>query len=233
MVNNASLGADLSLYVTLDRFFERLRLSWSVETTSVDQNPHVFTGPLFGAHSRCEYLARTAVRRFNDQRFWLDISRHLPLHEVLRGVLGVFEDRLLHGACRLLRDCGEVCRECLEYASREPMRDSTSCTITHKCTHARHGTAHTIQGVRSSHGIGRTRFQPTLPGHVSQRRFSVAWKIRSRLNRIRKIMTRESQSKRQKKTYNSRYSLVVTDPTTNQPLSSLTRGERTGSRVFY
>ena len=36
-----------------------------------------------------------------------------------------------------------------------------------------------------------------------------------------------------KKTYNSRYSLVVTDPTTNQPLSSLTRGERTGSRVFY
>ena len=39
--------------------------------------------------------------------------------------------------------------------------------------------------------------------------------------------------KKKKKTYNSRYSLVVTDPTTNQPLGSLTRGERTGSRVFY
>ena len=36
-----------------------------------------------------------------------------------------------------------------------------------------------------------------------------------------------------KKTYNSRYSLVVTDPTTNQPLSRLTMGERTGSRIFY
>ena len=34
------------------------------------------------------------------------------------------------------------------------------------------------------------------------------------------------------KTYNSRYSLVVTDPTTNQPLTSLTMGERTGSRIF-
>ena len=34
-------------------------------------------------------------------------------------------------------------------------------------------------------------------------------------------------------TYNSRYSLVVTDPTTNQPLSGLTMGERTGSRIFH
>ena len=36
-----------------------------------------------------------------------------------------------------------------------------------------------------------------------------------------------------KKAYNSRYSLVVTDPTTNQPLSGLTMGERTGSRIFH
>jgi hypothetical protein len=35
-----------------------------------------------------------------------------------------------------------------------------------------------------------------------------------------------------KKTYNSRYSLVVTDPTTNPPIASLTMGERTGSRIF-
>ena len=35
-----------------------------------------------------------------------------------------------------------------------------------------------------------------------------------------------------KKTYNSRYSLVVTDPTTNPPVTGLTRGERTGSRIL-
>ena len=35
-----------------------------------------------------------------------------------------------------------------------------------------------------------------------------------------------------KKTYNSGYSLVVTDPTTNPPITGLTRGERTGSRAF-
>jgi hypothetical protein len=37
---------------------------------------------------------------------------------------------------------------------------------------------------------------------------------------------------KKKITYNSRYSLVITDPTTNLPLLSLTRGERTGSRIF-
>ncbi|CAG1999690.1 unnamed protein product [Fusarium graminearum] len=35
-----------------------------------------------------------------------------------------------------------------------------------------------------------------------------------------------------KKTYNSGDSLVVTDPTTNPPLTSLSMGERTGSRVL-
>jgi hypothetical protein len=34
------------------------------------------------------------------------------------------------------------------------------------------------------------------------------------------------------KTYNSRYSLVVTHPTTNLPIWSLYMGERTGSLVF-
>ncbi|KAL0930096.1 hypothetical protein CTRU02_214916 [Colletotrichum truncatum] len=34
------------------------------------------------------------------------------------------------------------------------------------------------------------------------------------------------------KTYNTRYSLVVTDPTTNPALTGLSMGERTGSRVF-
>ena len=48
---------------------------------------------------------------------------------------------------------------------------------------------------------------------------------------LSKQWKRERGSK--KKTYNSRYSLVVTDPTTNQPLSGLTMGERTGSRIFH
>src|SRR5690348_12078237 len=36
-----------------------------------------------------------------------------------------------------------------------------------------------------------------------------------------------------KKTYNTGDSLVVTDPTTNPALRSLTLGEQTGSRIFY
>ena len=39
-------------------------------------------------------------------------------------------------------------------------------------------------------------------------------------------------AKRCKKTYNSRYSLVVTDPTTNLPITCLVKGERTGSHAF-
>ena len=46
-------------------------------------------------------------------------------------------------------------------------------------------------------------------------------------------MVQKERDVRKKKTYNSRYSLVVTDPTTNQPLSGLTMGERTGSRIFH
>ncbi|AEO66112.1 uncharacterized protein THITE_2044549, partial [Thermothielavioides terrestris NRRL 8126] len=35
------------------------------------------------------------------------------------------------------------------------------------------------------------------------------------------------------KTYSTGDSLVVTDPTTNPAVGSLSRGERTGSRVLY
>jgi hypothetical protein len=44
--------------------------------------------------------------------------------------------------------------------------------------------------------------------------------------------THRKKTKNKKKTYNSRYSLVVTDPTTNRPLLSLSTGERTGSGVL-
>ncbi|KAJ0144015.1 Alpha-ketoglutarate-dependent sulfonate dioxygenase [Fusarium oxysporum f. sp. albedinis] len=36
-----------------------------------------------------------------------------------------------------------------------------------------------------------------------------------------------------KKTYNTRYSLVVTDPTTNPALRGLTMGEQTGPRILH
>ena len=42
-----------------------------------------------------------------------------------------------------------------------------------------------------------------------------------------------SGSQKDKRTYNTRDSLVVTDPTTSLAVSSLSRGERTGSRVLY
>ena len=35
------------------------------------------------------------------------------------------------------------------------------------------------------------------------------------------------------KTYNTRYSLVVTDPTTNPALPGLTMGEQTGPRILH
>ena len=38
--------------------------------------------------------------------------------------------------------------------------------------------------------------------------------------------------RKRKKTYNTRDSLVVTDPTTSLALTGLSMGERTGSRVF-
>jgi hypothetical protein len=42
-----------------------------------------------------------------------------------------------------------------------------------------------------------------------------------------------STCRKMQKTYNSGDSLVVTDPTTNPPVSGLPMGERTGSRIFH
>ncbi|KAK0710688.1 hypothetical protein B0H67DRAFT_493328 [Lasiosphaeris hirsuta] len=42
----------------------------------------------------------------------------------------------------------------------------------------------------------------------------------------------KKKQKAGKKTYNTRDSLVVTDPTTSLALTGLSMGERTGSRVF-
>ena len=42
----------------------------------------------------------------------------------------------------------------------------------------------------------------------------------------------DCRGEKDKKTYNTRDSLVVTDPTTDLALMRLTRGERTGSRTF-
>ena len=39
-------------------------------------------------------------------------------------------------------------------------------------------------------------------------------------------------AKKEQKTYNTRDSLVVTDPTTDLALTGLSMGERTGSRAF-
>jgi hypothetical protein len=50
----------------------------------------------------------------------------------------------------------------------------------------------------------------------------------------KEVKTMPDKKKReQNKTYNTRHSLVVTDPTTTRALTSLTRGERTGSRAFW
>ncbi|EGZ73651.1 hypothetical protein NEUTE2DRAFT_60889 [Neurospora tetrasperma FGSC 2509] len=50
---------------------------------------------------------------------------------------------------------------------------------------------------------------------------------------IRNGGERRSKCQKEKKTYSTWDSLVVTDPTTSQAISSLSMGERTGSRVFY
>src|SRR5690348_12725406 len=54
-------------------------------------------------------------------------------------------------------------------------------------------------------------------------------------NSKKTVNTKNSPWKKKKmgkRTYNTRDSLVVTDPTTNLALTSLTKGERTGSRTF-
>jgi hypothetical protein len=59
-------------------------------------------------------------------------------------------------------------------------------------------------------------------------------KVQSKYNqRTIKVQSKNNQStiKEQSKTINSRYSLVVTQPTTNQPAHGLSTAERTGSPV--
>ena len=53
---------------------------------------------------------------------------------------------------------------------------------------------------------------------------------RAKIQRERGMGTK--RNKKKKKTYNTGDSLVVTDPTTNPAVVSLSMGERTGSRVF-
>ncbi|KAH7303760.1 hypothetical protein B0I35DRAFT_383625 [Stachybotrys elegans] len=53
-----------------------------------------------------------------------------------------------------------------------------------------------------------------------------------RLHGLCRVPVRLLATGKKKPTYNSRCSLVVTDPTTNLPLISLTLGERTGPRIF-
>ena len=47
------------------------------------------------------------------------------------------------------------------------------------------------------------------------------------------LQTAKKTTNKQKKTYNTMYSLVVTDPTTNPALRGLTLGEQTGPRILH
>ena len=47
------------------------------------------------------------------------------------------------------------------------------------------------------------------------------------------LILQRTKERDKSKTYDSRYSLVVTHPTTNLPICSLNMGERTGSLVLY
>ncbi|KAI1438177.1 hypothetical protein GGR50DRAFT_535541 [Xylaria sp. CBS 124048] len=49
----------------------------------------------------------------------------------------------------------------------------------------------------------------------------------------KEMEAKKDTKKKQSKTYNTRDSLVVTDPTTDLALTGLSMGERTGSRVFH
>jgi hypothetical protein len=69
------------------------------------------------------------------------------------------------------------------------------------------------------------RWRCVISGARLKIRFTIAAKLR--------IFRPTSPTKKcPKKTYNSRYSLVVTHPTTNLPIYSLNMGERTGSLVL-
>ncbi len=49
---------------------------------------------------------------------------------------------------------------------------------------------------------------------------------------MEEVGQKKAKKKKPEKTYNTGYSLVVTDPTTNPALIGLTRGERTGPRIL-
>ena len=55
----------------------------------------------------------------------------------------------------------------------------------------------------------------------------IVWEKGKREGKRRGKMSKEA------KTYSTRDSLVVTDPTTSLAISGLSMGERTGSRVFH
>ena len=57
--------------------------------------------------------------------------------------------------------------------------------------------------------------------------------IKDQIIEKKRVSRKKKKNTKKENTYNSRYSLVVTDPATNQPLSGLTLGERTGSRIFH
>jgi hypothetical protein len=61
---------------------------------------------------------------------------------------------------------------------------------------------------------------------LARQKLEVSWTKQSYLPRYR------SDEQKNKPTYNSRYSLVVTHLTTNLPVRCLNRAERTGSLVF-
>ncbi|KAK1701495.1 hypothetical protein BDP55DRAFT_625708 [Colletotrichum godetiae] len=75
---------------------------------------------------------------------------------------------------------------------------------------------------------------------IPSRAFRLAWAAPSQLSKLTSSIqtvtsptsTHKKQHQQKSKTYNTRYSLVVTDPTTDPALIGLSMGERTGSRVF-
>ena len=65
--------------------------------------------------------------------------------------------------------------------------------------------------------------------------YVISWSVSRLTSSSPNISEKPSWSKNRngsQKTYNSGYSLVVTDPTTNPPISSLSTAERTGCPIF-
>ncbi|KAH8900525.1 hypothetical protein GQ53DRAFT_862813, partial [Thozetella sp. PMI_491] len=87
--------------------------------------------------------------------------------------------------------------------------------LTHKWRRRHKGCSLVTHKPHRAHS-GPTGKAPTLP------------KTKTNLTKL----APKQKKKKKKKTYNTGYSLVVTDPTTNPALTGLSRGERTGSRVL-